>query len=68
MIQARAKRRNTMDSIYFNELLEKSENYTEPENGKFFFLHIRYICWFDSAQARNYWRALVNAALNLQVS
>ena len=24
--------------------------------------------WVDSAQDRNYWRALVNAALNLQVS
>ena len=35
MIQARAKRRNTMDSIYFNELLEKSENITEEENGKY---------------------------------
>ena len=23
--------------------------------------------WIDSAQNRNYWRALVNAALNLQV-
>ena len=23
--------------------------------------------WVDSAQDRNYWRALVNAALNLQV-
>ena len=23
--------------------------------------------WVDSAQNRNYWRALVNAALNLQV-
>ena len=23
--------------------------------------------WVDSAQGRNYWRALVNAALNLQV-
>ena len=23
--------------------------------------------WVDSAQARNYWRALVNAALNLRV-
>ena len=23
--------------------------------------------WFDSAKDRNYWRALVNAALNLQV-
>ncbi|KAJ9598147.1 hypothetical protein L9F63_026746, partial [Diploptera punctata] len=31
MIQAKAKRRNTMDSIYFNELLEKSENTTEQE-------------------------------------
>ena len=24
--------------------------------------------WIDSAQDRNYWRALVNAALNLRVS
>ena len=24
--------------------------------------------WVDSAQDRNYWRALVNAALNLRVS
>ena len=24
--------------------------------------------WVDSAQDRNYWRALVNTALNLQVS
>ena len=24
--------------------------------------------WVDSAQERNYWRALVNAALNLRVS
>ena len=24
--------------------------------------------WVDSAQDRDYWRALVNAALNLQVS
>jgi hypothetical protein len=24
--------------------------------------------WVDSAQGRNYWRALMNAALNLQVS
>ena len=24
--------------------------------------------WVDSAQNRNYWRALVNAALNLRVS
>ena len=24
--------------------------------------------WVDSAQDRNYWRTLVNAALNLQVS
>ena len=24
--------------------------------------------WIDSAQCRDYWRALVNAALNLQVS
>ena len=23
--------------------------------------------WVDSAQVRNYWRALVNAALNLRV-
>ena len=23
--------------------------------------------WIDSAQARDYWRALVNAALNLRV-
>ena len=24
--------------------------------------------WVDSAQDRNYWRALVNAALNLRIS
>ena len=23
--------------------------------------------WFDSAQGRNYWRALVNASLNLRI-
>ena len=29
---------------------------------------VRVRCWIDSAQDRNYWRALVNAALNLQVT
>ena len=28
-------------------------------------INMRY--WVDSAQDRNYWRALVNAALNLRV-
>ena len=35
-------------------------------------MYLKEICiktrnWVDSAQYRNYWRALVNAALNLQV-
>ena len=29
---------------------------------------INFINWVDSAQVRNYWRALVNEALNLRVS
>ena len=29
--------------------------------------NIRMGIWVDSAQDRNYWRALVNAALNLRV-
>ena len=30
-------------------------------------IHINPRNWVDSAQGRNYWRALVNAALNLRV-
>ena len=32
------------------------------------YIHISTGNWVDSAQDRNYWRALVNAALNLRVS
>lgn len=34
LIQAKTRRRNTMDSLYFTELVERSENTTQQESGE----------------------------------
>jgi len=42
LIQTKTKRRNTMDSLYFTELMERSENTTQQESGEWMCTYTRW--------------------------
>jgi hypothetical protein len=55
LIQAKTRRRNTMDSLYFTELMERSENNSQLETGEYLARIEQGICCFPKIVVYTNW-------------